>query len=187
MPVVNRRNGVPTPEQARLGNQVGAAIRWSKGNQLELVKLARDRSKAALLKLERLMNGDAGMMKAMHPVTGVVVELPIEVPPAVQAKCAELIIERGYGKSPQALLIQDDTPEGRRMLTTAEKIAAIQAARNVTETTTDLEASEITEAEIVPPSPTPSSGTGAVPEPAAHPQPALLGPLPLVPDPRDLI
>jgi hypothetical protein len=67
------------------------------------------------------------------------------VPPAVQLRAAELLIERGYGKSPQAILLRDDTAANAtsaHSVPILERIAQIKAAQDTMGQTTDLEASE---------------------------------------------
>jgi len=122
-----------------------------KRTRREMMLMARSHTPAALDKLVDLMNGKAGFIVALNK-DGRKVKVAIEVPASVQAKCAELLIDRAYGKAPQALLIGDDRSafggeEGARQLTIAEKILAIKAARAGPETT-DLEASEVREVEV---------------------------------------
>lgn len=166
------------PPNGVTARATGAARAWSREfDPYGIVKLARDRSKSAILKLEKLMNGDAGKINVLSKSGETVLEVDIEVPAAVQAKCAELIIERGYGKSPQAILLTDPTdPNGTRKFSIAEKILAIQAARDNVGSTTDLEASEIGEPEVLEIETAPE-GTQLV----------LAEATPAVPDPRDLI
>lgn len=156
---------------------VHAAQAWSRNNDpYGVVAFARNHSISAIRKLVKLMEGDAGKVTVLSKTGESVLEVDIEVPAAVQAKCAELIIERGYGKSPQAILLSDPTdPNGTRKLSIAEKILAIRAARDNAGSTTDLEASEIGEPEVLEIETT-SEETQLVPAEAA---PAT--------DPRDLI
>jgi len=152
------------------GRRVNAQTRWSKKfDAFGVINLARERSKQAILKLEKLMNGDAGTIKVMNPKTGELMTVPVEVPATVQAKCAELIIERAYGKSPQAILVDDGKNLLQdRTLTVAEKIVALQQAREAGPST-DLEASEITEVDATP--------ALALPEPAPN---STINPLDLI-------
>lgn len=67
------------------------------------------------------------------------------VPPAVQLRAAEVLIERGYGKSPQAILLKDDTGSNAtsvHAIPILERIAQIKATQAALGQTTDLEASE---------------------------------------------
>jgi len=130
---------------------IAAARAWSRNNDpYGVVAFARNNSITAIRKLVKLMEGDAGKVTVVNKAGDGVLEVDIEVPAAVQAKCAELIIERGYGKSPQAILLSDPTdPNGTRKLSIAEKILAIKQARDNAGSTTDLEASEISEPEEV--------------------------------------
>lgn len=109
-----------------------------------IVALARLHTTAAVQKLVDLMQGKAGTMKVMTK-EGVVVEVDIEVPAATQARCAELIIERGYGKAPQAILLgtdDDKVPLGLAAIPIAERILMLKAAQDEKMQTRDLEASE---------------------------------------------
>lgn len=107
----------------------------------QVVQLARSYTQAALRKLYDLMNGEGGSLKQLDK-NGNLVETDIEVPAAVQAKCAEIIIERGYGKAPQAIMLGTDgsIPITEKHLSVAEKILKLkEAAENPVR---DLEASE---------------------------------------------
>lgn len=134
-----------------------ANLRRRGGDPYQLVALARKHTPDALRKIINLMNGKAGTMKIL--VRGELTEVDVEVPAAVQAKCAELVIERGYGKAPQAILIKDDeaSREMRQALPIAERIKLITAAREERGSTTDLEASEQDDPviELTPALPTP--------------------------------
>lgn len=125
------------PNLHRLSN-----LRRAGGEPYQLVALARKHTPDALRKIIRLMNGDAGKMKVL--VHGELKEIDVEVPAAVQAKCAELVIERGYGKAPQAILLKDESAHTALVhaLPIAERIAAIAAAREQQGSVTDLEASQ---------------------------------------------
>lgn len=125
------------PNLHRLAN-----LRRRGGEPYQLVALARDHSPAALRKIIDLMNGKAGRMKVL--VHGEIREVDIEVPAAVQAKCAEIVIERGYGKAPQAILLKDESAHTAMVhaLPIAERIKQIAAAREAQGSVTDLEASE---------------------------------------------
>jgi hypothetical protein len=95
---------------------------------LEIVNLARTYAPEAIQRLLTVMQGE-------------------DTPPAVVVKCAEVILERAYGKAPQAVLIGDANSQqqsGMTSIPVLERVAAILEARNVTSSTRDLEASEIT-------------------------------------------
>lgn len=121
-------------------------------NPAQLVALARTHTLSALHRIIDLMNGKGGKMKVMNS-DGQTVEIDVEVPAAVQARCAEIILDRGYGKAPQAILMSTDEGKalGVQALPIAERILAIKAARERAGETTDLEASEITEVTTVTP------------------------------------
>lgn len=144
MPVLNRRETTKAAERA-LG-------RAKPNDRLRVIELARKHTAHAIQKLVDLMEGKGGKVWVLSK-EGQLVQIDVEVPAAVQAACAEKLLERGYGKNPQAILIQDDTPEGRRTLTIQEKIAAIRSQRENAGSTTDLEASEITEVLALPAAP----------------------------------
>jgi hypothetical protein len=126
----------------------------------QIVELARTYTMAAVKRLAMLgglTNEKLPKIKVLNK-EGEVVEVDQEIPAATQLKALELLIERGYGKAPQAILIGNDNsltnPNGEKPLTIEEKIAAIKASREAQGQTTDLEASEITEVEVaddVPP------------------------------------
>jgi hypothetical protein len=119
---------------------------------LEIVNLARTYAPEAIQRLLTVMQGE-------------------DTPPAVVVKCAEVILERAYGKAPQAVLIGDANSQqqsGMTSIPVLERVAAILEARNVTSSTRDLEASEITvEGEMVdttpPPPPEPINVTPPTP------------------------
>lgn len=142
MPVVNRRETTQLAKRA-LGRE-------ERHTMSAVVLEARKHTAKAMQKLVDLMDGKGGKVWVLDK-EGDLVQIDIEVPAAVQAACAKLLIERGYGATPQALLIAEDTPENRKRLGIHERIAAIQAQRHGASTTTDLEASEITEIETSQP------------------------------------
>lgn len=144
MPVLNRRETTKGAERA-LG-------RVKVNDRVRVIELARKHTAHAIQKLVDLMDGKGGKVWVLSK-EGQLVQIDVEVPAAVQAACAEKLLERGYGKNPQAILIQDDTPEGRKSLTILQKIEAIRGARENAGTTTDLEASEITEVLALPAAP----------------------------------
>lgn len=64
-------------------------------------------------------------------------------PPAVRMRCAEILIERGYGKAPQAILIQDERPEVDGRVPLMDRVAALRAATLVEGVVIELEASQL--------------------------------------------
>ena len=107
---------------------------------LEIVNLARTYAPEAIQRLLTVMQGE-------------------DTPPAVVVKCAEVILDRAYGKAPQAVLVGDANSQqqsGMTSIPVLERVAAILEARNVTSSTRDLEASEITvDGEMVDTTPPP--------------------------------
>lgn len=135
----------------------------------QVVALARKHTTWALKKIVELANGNAGKPVRVLNKDGVVVEIDVEVPASVQLKACEIIIERGYGKAPQAIMLgQDGTlgEAGVHLLPIAERILAIKAAREQRGNTTDLEASEQDEPETIEIEP----ATPLLPAPAPSPQ-----------------
>lgn len=69
-------------------------------------------------------------------------------PIAVRIKCAELLLDRAYGKAPQAVLVADAGSDQNKLgvhaLPILERIRLLKEAKNGP-VTTDLEASELTE------------------------------------------
>lgn len=113
----------------------------------QLVELARRHTQSAIRKIVLLMEGKAGTIKTLDK-NGVMVEIDIEVPAAVQLKAAEVLVERGWGKAPIAVLLKDDTllpGQAANTMTVAEKILALSAAQETKDSIVDLEASEQTE------------------------------------------
>ena len=109
----------------------------------QIVALARKHTVSAMLVLVKLMNGEGGKAKTMNK-DGIMEEVDVQVPPQVRARCAEIVLERGYGKSPQAILVKDDSniPGGIHAIPIMERIAMIAQARSELGSVTDLEASE---------------------------------------------
>jgi hypothetical protein len=137
---------VEAREQARLD---GRLAQYHKQREKELaardpkrvVLLARTHTSQALDKLVDLMNGKPGRVKTLNR-DGEEVEIDIPVPPAVQLRAAEVILERGWGKTPQAMLVQTEekTAEGVHAMPIMQRIIAIKAARDQNGRTIDLEA-----------------------------------------------
>lgn len=125
----------PNPNR-RLQREINGQKNIGKVEPMAIINKARTYTVAAVEKLVNLMNG----------------ELPDGsegmVPPAVQLRAAELLIERGYGKAPQAIMLKDDTAGPNvgsiHAIPILERIAQLQAARDAQGTVTDLEASELT-------------------------------------------
>src|SRR4051812_46759411 len=107
--------------------------RLSNATAYQVVQKARQYTTGALLKLFNLMEGRAGKLKVLNK-DGDLVEVDIEVPASVMAKCAEILLDRGWGKSPQAIMLKTDSPlnltEGeQRNFTVQEKIQMLLAAK----------------------------------------------------------
>lgn len=110
-----------------------------------IIALAREHTTWALKKVVELAQGRAGPPVRVLNKDGVVVEIDVEVPATVQLKACEIILERGYGKAPQAIMLGQDGTLGEaaeHLLPIAERILAIKAAREQRGSVTDLEASE---------------------------------------------
>ena len=92
----------------------------------ELVQLARKHTPSAMRRIVALMDDAAS-------------------PPAVQLRAAELVIERGYGKSAQSITIEDNTSTqvGARVLSIAERIIMLKMAQERGGQTLDLENSQL--------------------------------------------
>jgi hypothetical protein len=117
------------PEKMPIGNT----------HPLMATMAARMHTVAAVQKLVDLMEGRLPKDTALSDGQG--------VPAAVQLRAAELIIERGYGKSPQAILLRDDSSANStstHAIPIMERIAQLKAARDQLGSVTDLEASEVT-------------------------------------------
>lgn len=120
----------------------------------QVVELARKYTTRAIQKIVDLMDGKAGEVTTLDK-EGNVVTVQIEVPATVQAKCAEILLERGYGKSPQAILLRTDSPLGledgeKHDLSVEDKIRLLleQKARGSSEPI-DLEASQVGETVVI--------------------------------------
>ena len=121
----------------------------------EIVQLARKQTEKAIHTLVALMEGKGGTMDD---------GTPIEVPPAVRLRAAEILIERGYGKAPQAIHLTDETEKGlqlgERTVTLAEKIIKLREQMRERDGTVDLEASQIVPAPpVINVTPTPVPAT----------------------------
>lgn len=132
--------------QANLRN---AAVRQSPHS---LVAYARSFSTNAVDKLVALMQGQGGRVTVLGKDGGLV-EVDVPVPAQVQMRAAEIILERGFGKAPQAVLVKDETvvsAEGATSIlqtTIHDRIAAIRAARVPKDVPIDLEASALQQAQ----------------------------------------
>jgi hypothetical protein len=145
MPLKGEHLSQEDKDKRRLGNRRSLLVAGRDPHQI--VALARKHTVSALLVLVKLMNGEGGKAKVMNK-DGFLEEIDVQVPPQVRARCAEIVLERGYGKSPQAILVKDDTsiPGGIHAIPIMERIALIAQARSELGQTTDLEASELDEA-----------------------------------------
>lgn len=137
---------MPTGEMSKVAHEA-LARRKNGATGAQVVDLARQYTTRAIRKIVDLMDGNAGKITTMDK-NGNVVEIDVEVPASVQAKCAEMLLERGYGKSPQAVFLKTDSPlqlgEGESAhLSVAEKIQLLLAAKTREgDAPIDLEASE---------------------------------------------
>jgi hypothetical protein len=119
----------PDPKRQR------ATSRLRSAEPMLIVNKAREHTIEAIEKLRSLMNGE--MPDGSEGM----------VPAAVQLRAAEVLIERGYGKSPQAILLKDDSGSNAlsvHAVPILERIAQLKAARDAQGSVTDLEASEMT-------------------------------------------
>lgn len=100
------------------------------GTPAHLVSLARKHTQVALQQIIKIM-----MSK--------------KSPPAVKLRAAEILIERGYGKAPQAVLIKQDDgpPQGIGAIPLAVRIESLRnAILNTGDEPLELEASQVSEA-----------------------------------------
>lgn len=117
---------------------------------VQVVQKARTYTWQAIDKIFELMSGKAGQITVLDK-NGNLVVVDVEVPASVQMKAAEVLLERGWGKSPQAIMLKTDSPlnlnEGDdRRFTVQEKIKMLlQAKIGESDKAMDLEASEIRE------------------------------------------
>lgn len=195
---------VEAREQARLNGRIAQYHRQREKEQAardpkRLVQLARLQTSQALDRLIDLMNGKPGRVKTLNR-EGEEVEIDVPVPPAVQLRAAEVILERGWGKTPQAMLVQTEekTAEGVHAMPIMQRIIAIKAARDQNGRTIDLEAAaaRLTDENGIvrdePPAPLPAEPpldiTPEEPEhiPSAGPRPPRTTPsIPPTPPPDD--
>ena len=145
---IDRRN-LPQTNAHKAGAVAGARLgRMGKlpikdTDPMLVVLKAREHTVDAIMKLVDLMNGKLPDSNDGDPQG---------VPPAVQLRAAELLIERGYGKAPQAILLRDDTGSNSssvHAIPIMERIAQLKAARDAQGSVTDLEASELTVVEDI--------------------------------------
>jgi hypothetical protein len=99
-----------------------------------LVKLARDKTEWAIEAIIELADAP-------------------ETPPAVKLRCYEIILERGYGKAPQAILVAEESVGGGgpgtiHQIPIMERIAMLKAAKDRMCSTLDLEANAVTEEDL---------------------------------------
>ena len=70
----------------------------------------------------------------------------VTLPPACRIKCAEMIIERGYGKAPQSVTLEEAPGTNAltgRVLSIAERIIMLKMAQERGGQTLDLENSQL--------------------------------------------
>lgn len=114
-----------------------------------IVNLARKETIPALKRLVDLMNGKSNQKMTVVTKDGATVEVDVPVPPAVMLRAAEIVIERGYGKAPQAILVKADDPlQGEHAVPIMERIAMLRASMDQNDSTVDLEASQQGETRI---------------------------------------
>ncbi len=104
------------------------ATRLASRNPAAIVELARKHSSRAVAILAEIMEDK-------------------EAPPAVRVKAAEVIIERGYGKAPLAVTIDEKNSSDNggvsgRILSIAERILMLKMAQEQRGETLDLEMSQ---------------------------------------------
>lgn len=110
----------------------GEALALARRDPQQIINLARQYTVDSVRMLVKLMKDE-------------------KQPGAVRAKCAEIIIERGYGKAAQAITIEDNSllGAGAQALSIAEKIVALRMAQD-RGATIDLENSQLKLVEAVP-------------------------------------
>lgn len=139
----------------------------------QIVDLARKYTGPAMRKmalLAGLIPGEALPKIKVLDRLGNLVEVDQVVPANVQLAACEVLIDRGYGKAPQAIFLGNESSlgEGGSAMTIEQKIAAIRAQREMQGKTHDLEASAIVEAETTE---TRMVNVTPAPQPPAAPDP----------------
>lgn len=135
-----------------------------------IVELARTYSTKAVQFLARIMDDD-------------------KQPVATRVRCAEVLIERGYGKAPLAVLVgtEPGTQLDGRTMTIAERIVALKMAQERGGQTLELEGSAVHE----PPQDRAAIEVEVMPRPAPPPPPKAPSwadlEIPTTPAPEDLI
>jgi len=124
-----------------------STVRYRKqGREMrQLIEYAREKSLWALKQMVKLAEGQAGTMRVLDPKSGGVVTIDIEVPASVQQRALEFIVERAFGKAPQAILLDAGETQakfGPNAIPIVQRILAIQQARDELGSTITLEASE---------------------------------------------
>lgn len=113
--------------------KVARAYQKELGTPQHIVNVSRSFSTVALKTLAEVMQDD-------------------KQPVVARVRCAEILLERGYGKAPQAVLIgdvSDAQKTGIHALSILDRIAQLREAKDGP-VTTDLEASEVTELPSLP-------------------------------------
>lgn len=139
---------MPKPDSVTMSNAARRGKLMARDPQV-IVNLAREHSTQAILMLESLMMGKSRQRASVVTKEGIVIEIDVAVPPAVQLRAAEILLERGYGKTPQAIMVKTDEPlaTGVHQIPIMERIAQLRAAQELGVQTTDLEASQVDEAD----------------------------------------
>lgn len=86
---------------------------------------------------------DIARKYTIEALMGIVDIANSEAPAAVRLRAWEIVLERGYGKAPQAILIGQDAslPEGVHAMSVVDRILALRAAKDRQGQTLDLEVS----------------------------------------------
>ena len=145
--------------QLKMGGLCRGIVRGGIGNvdPRKIVLEARKYTVQAVKILASIMEGECGLDKQ---------GVPVEVPAAVRIRAAELLIERGFGKSPQAIVLRDESSNqlgGLHSIPIAERIAALKAAKEQQGQTLDLEASQQDDPIITDLPPTPQDAVPVTP------------------------
>lgn len=118
--------GAPGEGKSALARQNMVRGQALRGRDPEiLVRLAREQTTEALRHLVNIMQD-------------------LEQPGAVRVRAIELLLERGWGKTPQQIFINDDSSVGMAAIPIMDRVAALRAAMSGGETI-ELESSQLLE------------------------------------------
>lgn len=128
-PMPTKPKGTPVSELEREHKR---RTMWFKGKDPEIiVRLAREQTEEALRILVTVMKD-------------------LEQPGAVRVRAIELLLDRGWGKTPQQIFLTDPTGQiGMGAIPILDRIAGLKAALGVGETI-DLESSELVDVPAIP-------------------------------------